>query len=110
LNESWTGLAEAVNAVREELIRARNLGAGSPMPFEVGPIEMEFEVALTRQGTGDAAVKVWVFEAKVGASLADQRTHRLKVVLNPQHRDGGPAKIGRRPHEHPDPAADDPGT
>jgi hypothetical protein len=110
LNESWTGLAEAVNAVRQELIRARVLGAGSPMPFEVGPIEMEFEVALAKQGAGNAAVKVWVFEAGTSASLSNQRTHRLKVVLNPQHRDGGPAKIGRRPQEHPDTAADDPRT
>ncbi len=108
MNEPWTGLAEAVNAVREELIRARDLGAGSAMPFEVGPVEMEFEVALTRQGAGNAAVKVWVLEAGTSASVANERAHRLKIVLQPQQHTGQPAKIGRRPQERASAEAGDP--
>lgn len=94
MQEAATDLAEAIEAVRAELLRAKELGAGSPMAFEVGPVEMQFTVALTREGKANAGVKVWVLEADATGSLTGQRTHQVKITLYPKRSDGLPERIG----------------
>ncbi len=92
--EASTDLAEAVEAVRSELMRTKELGAGSPMAFEVGPVEMQFTVVLTREGKTNAGVKVWVLEAGASGTLTGQRTHQVKITLHPKRPDGQPERIG----------------
>jgi hypothetical protein len=48
------------------------------MEFEVGPVEMQFTVALTREGKTNAGVKVWVIEASASGTITGQRTHQVK--------------------------------
>lgn len=94
MKEASTDLAEAVEAVRAELMRAKELGAGSPMEFEVGPVEMQFTVALTREGKTNAGVKVWVIHGDTSGTLTGQRTHQVKITLHPKRPDGRPERIG----------------
>lgn len=94
MQEASTDLAEAVEAVRAELLRAKELGEGSPMEFEVGPVEMQFTVALTREGKATTGVKVWVIEAGASGTLTGQRTHQVKITLHPKRPDGRPERIG----------------
>jgi hypothetical protein len=35
-------------------------GQGQPILFRTGPVELEFEVAVTRSGGGQAGVLLWV--------------------------------------------------
>ena len=93
-NLSKTNLAEAVEAVRSELMRAKELGADSPLVFEVGPVEMQFTVTLTREEKGNVGVKVWVLEAGASGTLTGQQTHQVKITLHPKQSDGQPAHIG----------------
>jgi Trypsin-co-occurring domain 2 len=51
------GLAEAIGVVRGELEAAIMAGAASQVAFEAGPVELEFEVAFTKTGKGEAGVK-----------------------------------------------------
>jgi hypothetical protein len=97
MSEPWTGLAEAVEAVRAELQRAKALGAGSAMPFDVGLVELQFTVVLKRAGTGNTGVKVWVLEAGASGSVTHERTHQLKITLQPRRPDGRPEQIGTDP-------------
>ncbi|WP_225854934.1 trypco2 family protein [Micromonospora noduli] len=46
-------------------------------------LELEFAVTLTRQGGGNAGVKVMVLEAGVNTAIATERVHRLTVTLEP---------------------------
>jgi hypothetical protein len=94
VQEASTDLAEAVEAVRAELLRAKELGSGSSMEFEVGPVEMQFTVVLTREGKANAGVKVWVIEAGASGTLTGQRTHQVKITLHPKRPDGRPERIG----------------
>jgi hypothetical protein len=94
VKEASTDLAEAVEAVRSELMRAKELGADSSMAFEVGPVEMQFTVVLMREGKADAGVKVWVLKADASGTLTGQRTHQVKITLYPKRPDGQPAQIG----------------
>jgi Trypsin-co-occurring domain 2 len=53
-------LADTIAAVRRELGAAQAAGAGQPVQFRTGPVELEFEVAVTRTGGGQAGVQLWV--------------------------------------------------
>lgn len=74
-------LADAVQAVRDELITAANRAAGQDIAFEVGDIELEFSVELRKEAKGGVKVKAWVVEAGVDGGGGTTRTHRVAVTL-----------------------------
>ena len=88
------GLAEAIRELRAELIAAQ---AESPGPggdgvrFELGPVEMEFAITLSREGGGKAGVQIGVVTLGAGASLASESVHRVKFVLTPKDAQTGSA-------------------
>jgi hypothetical protein len=85
-------LSDAINAVRAELERARQTAEGQTLQFEVGAIEMEFDIALTgTKGLDGIDVKV----VSVGAKWMRETTatHRIKVALKPMLEDGRSPKV-----------------
>ena len=74
----FPSLADTIAAVRRELSLAQAAGQGQPVQFRTGPVELEFEVAVTRTGGGQAGVQLWVLtlggKARAGAGdhAADQ--------------------------------------
>lgn len=89
------GLSEAVNTIRDELDQLRREATSEGIRFGVDTVEVEFEVAVTRNGGVDGKVRVWVVEAGVNASLEKITTHRVKVALAPGTEDG-PLEISDR--------------
>jgi hypothetical protein len=60
MSEPWTGLADAIEAIRVELQKARDKAVNAALPLELGPIELQFSVILTREGGAPAlASKCW---------------------------------------------------
>jgi hypothetical protein len=89
------GLAEAVEQVRAELEEAIKRGADSAVAFEAGPVEIEFDVAFTASGGGDASFRVWVVNVAARGDVARTSSNRLKIVLQPVDRaTGNKALIG----------------
>ncbi|TXS42258.1 hypothetical protein EAO75_33250 [Streptomyces sp. uw30] len=87
-------LADAVQAVRDELITAAARSAGQDVTFEVGDIELEFSVELHKEVTGGVKVKAWVMEAGVDGGGGTTRTHRVAVTLRAlDSRTGQPWKV-----------------
>lgn len=82
-------LADAVAAVRDELLEAAARGAGRELEFKVGPVELEFAVELRADAKVKAGFKAWVVSGDLEASAARARTHRVKLVLTPQRPGGG---------------------
>ncbi|MFE9706166.1 trypco2 family protein [Streptomyces sp. NPDC005930] len=82
-------LADAVAAVRDELVAAAARGAGADLAFLVGPVELEFAVELRADAKAKAGFKAWVLSGEAEAALARGRTHRVKVTLTPRRPDGG---------------------
>ncbi|KUN93212.1 trypco2 family protein [Streptomyces caeruleatus] len=74
-------LADAVQAVRDELITAAARSSGQDVIFEVGDIELEFGVELRKEVKGGVKVKAWVVEAGANAGGGTTRTHRVTVTL-----------------------------
>jgi len=48
-------LADTIAAVRRELGAAQQAGVGQPVRFRAGPVELEFEVAVTAPAVGKRA-------------------------------------------------------
>ena len=76
-------LADTIAAVRRELSAAQAAGQGQPIVFRTGPVELEFEVAVTRTGGGQAGVQLWVLTLGGKGELGHATTQRIKVTLQP---------------------------
>jgi hypothetical protein len=77
-------LADAVKALRNELAVALEAGKDEKIKFEVGPIELEFEVAVSNEGGGSGGVKFWLISLEGKAAKTKTKTHTVKVKLNPK--------------------------
>ena len=90
-------LAEAVAALRSELGTAMKAGKGETLRFQLGPIELELNLVVSREASaeGKLAFKIfgWGADASAGGKLADERTHRVKLTLTPVDEDGNPLKV-----------------
>ncbi len=93
-------LADAVAAVRDELVEAAARGVDEQVGFVVGPIELEFGVELRRDAKAKLGFKAWVVSADAEAGVSRGRTHRVRVSLTPKGPGGGDLLIaagsGRR--------------
>ena len=91
----FPSLADTIAAVRRELSSAQTAGQGQPVQFRTGPVELEFDVAVTRTRGGEGGVQIWVLT--LGGKLERERanTQRIKLTLQPVDRfTGQDAQIG----------------
>ncbi|WP_406124026.1 trypco2 family protein [Streptomyces sp. NBC_00989] len=92
--DSRIELADAVQVVRDQLMLAASRASGQDVVFEVGDIELEFNVELQKQIQGGVKVKAWVVEAGADAGGSRTRTHRVAVTLKAlDSRTGRPWKV-----------------
>ncbi|MEO6086135.1 MAG: trypco2 family protein [Umezawaea sp.] len=82
-------LADAVAAIRDELLVAVSRATGSGVEFVVGPIELEFTVELKVDAKAKAGFKAWVVSADAEAGASRTRKHRVSVQLTPRQAGGG---------------------
>ncbi|MFD7712070.1 trypco2 family protein [Streptomyces sp. NPDC059785] len=77
-------LAELIRQLREELKTAAGAGAGETLRFEVGPVEIEASVAVSREAGANGKVRFWVVEAGGDGKSARSATQRITLTLNPK--------------------------
>jgi len=85
----FPSLADTIAAVRRELSSAQTAGQGQPIQFRTGPVELEFEVAVTRSGGGEAGVQLWVLTLGGKLERGHATTQRIKVTLQPVNPETG---------------------
>jgi hypothetical protein len=80
-------LRDALSALRAEVFGAAEDASTQAVRFELGPIEMEFQIVASREGGANGKIGFHIFgaEASIGASgkAASTSTQRVKLVLNP---------------------------
>jgi hypothetical protein len=76
-------LADAIEAIRAELIAAQAAGVGSPIRFAAEPVEVELGVEVRTGGKGDAGIRIGVVSIGAGGERSSASTHRLTVRLTP---------------------------
>jgi hypothetical protein len=79
----FPSLADTIAAVRRELGSAQAAGQGQPVQFRTGPVELEFEVAVTGTRGGEGGVQIWVLTLGGKLERGHTATQRIKVTLQP---------------------------
>jgi len=97
-------LRDAIRTLRAEILSATEDAANQALRFQMGPIEMEFQVVAKREIGGDAKLSFHIFvaDASVGGSGkgANEQTQKVKftltpVILDPEGNETS-VQIGRR--------------
>lgn len=87
-------LADMIRELREQLTTALTDGDGRMLRFELGPVEVEASVAVTREAGVDAKVRLWVVDAGAAGKYGQTETQRITLTLTPKV---VPPGGGRRP-------------
>jgi len=85
MRDEQLGLAEVIAKVRDEL--SESLARGNQHPsikFEYTAVEVDFEVAITNEGSAKGGVNVWVISTEGQAKHSNTQTHRIKVTMTPK--------------------------
>ena len=82
MKQVTVGLADAIAALREELLTAAEAGEDERMQFRLTPIELSLQVAVTREGEGKIGWKV----LGLGGSYSAASTQTLRLQLEPMWR------------------------
>ncbi|MEV6613065.1 trypco2 family protein [Streptomyces sp. NPDC051051] len=77
-------LADAVQAVRDQLLLAASRAAGQDVVFEMGDIQMEFTVELRSEDKAGAKVRAWVVDAGADVTRSTGRVHKVAFTLTPK--------------------------
>ena len=87
-------LKDTLEALRAELSESILSSEGKEVRFEVGQIELEFQITIEQTSEGKAGIKFWVFEIGGGASAKDATVHKVKIPLKPVWKNGSPVLTG----------------
>jgi hypothetical protein len=77
------GLADAIGALRDELMQAWTSGQNERLRFKPRPVELTVQVAVTRAGSGRAGIRWWLVELGGEVSRGSAMTQTLKLSLDP---------------------------
>ena len=77
-------LGELIRAVRRELEYAHVADAGQPLRFDVGSVELDVEVELSKTWHGDGGFDVKVVKAGLSRESLHGSTSTMHVVLTPR--------------------------
>lgn len=94
-------LADYIRVLRHQLETAQQEGAGHGVKFGVEAVELEFEVAMTRETSGRGGLKLWVVDAGADGRRGDGRTQRVRMTLAPTDDTGRPLSVTDRLPEPP---------
>lgn len=92
--EPGLGLADVVAQLRADLAAAIAQGENERLRFEVGQVELDLSVTVTRSGTAKAGVRFWVVEAGGEGSVSKESVQRLHLTLQPRDVWAAPASDG----------------
>ncbi|MEU9107223.1 trypco2 family protein [Streptomyces xanthophaeus] len=95
------GLADWIGALRTELRRAQDLATGQDLHFVVGPVELELEIATTREAGATGEIKFWVVGAGGSGKQTGESRQRITLSLTPQDATGAAVKVGDRLPQQP---------
>jgi Trypsin-co-occurring domain 2 len=89
-------LKETIAALRAELLEAITDAEDQEFHFPLGPVQLEFQVGVTKNVSGDGKVQFWVLELGASGSYANETIQKITLTLEPPvDADGEPVKVAR---------------
>jgi hypothetical protein len=97
-------IAQAIKTIRDEIATAVRDGQNEEIKFDLGAIELEFQVEISEEkgGSGGASagfnVGVVALELSGEGNLQRSKstTHTVKLTLNPKTAQKGPIEIAQK--------------
>lgn len=74
-------LAEVIQTLRENLIKAQQQGNGQNIHFNVTNVDVELQTVVEKEAGGGAKVKFLVVEADANGKYKNAVTHKIKLSL-----------------------------
>jgi hypothetical protein len=90
------GLAEAIAALRDDLLKARKSGAGAEIQLPVESMTVELKVTASRSDDGKAGFRVPIIELELGGGAGRERGNEQTVTVvfgSPVDRQGNTVKV-----------------
>ena len=79
-------LAQVISQLRQELSTTMREGEGEDLWFELGPVELELTVAVSKEAGPNAKMRFWVIELGAEGKVSSQATQRITLTLDPRRR------------------------
>jgi hypothetical protein len=86
-------LADAIRALRSELIAAVQEDQSEEIRFALGPTEIEMEVEITTEAGGFGRIRYWAVSGDEEGVRASRVTHKVRVNLTPVLASGTPGAV-----------------
>lgn len=95
-------IAKVIKSLRDELSQAIADGDGKDLRFELGPVELEFQVEVSMDLEGKTGAKGGVqigvislgeVSGEAGTTRSRGTTHTVKLTLNPVTSEGDKVKV-----------------
>ncbi len=77
-------LSDMIRELRRELNSAMAEGHGATVRFELGPVQIEANVVVNQEAGAGAKVKFWVVDVDANGRVAQSRTQRITLTLQPK--------------------------
>ncbi|MER6093613.1 trypco2 family protein [Streptomyces bluensis] len=77
-------LSEMIRELRQQLTVAMADGEGEAVRFELGPVEVEATVAVSREAGADSKVRLWIVDAGANGKYTQAQTQRVTLSLTPK--------------------------
>jgi hypothetical protein len=90
------GLAEAIQLLRDDLLKAQASGAGQPIQLPVDSMTVQLQVIATKKADGKAGFRIPIIDTELGGSVGWQREAMQTVTVvfaGPVDREGNPVKV-----------------
>ncbi|WP_108999028.1 trypco2 family protein [Streptomyces rishiriensis] len=88
-----SGVAAAIEELRQELYQAQALGASQQFAFGVEEAELELQLELRKSAKGDGKLSFGVVAVGAGGERSTVRTHKLTLKLSVKDRALGGASL-----------------
>lgn len=95
-------LSDAIDNLREELKLAQESGKNQNLQFNVGSIELELEVLIEQEGSGNAKINWWIVAGGGEAKVKGADKHKLKLTLQAVDAKGQPLRVSKSQERLPD--------
>lgn len=76
-------IADVIGEVRRQLEQARAEGESSSLRFDIGPVELSFEVAVQKSNEVGGGLKIWVLQAGAKRDQANNVIQKITVTISP---------------------------
>lgn len=83
VSDGLVPLSSALRMLRHEIETAMQAAAGHELQFRLGPVELEFHVALTDAGGGEAGIRFWLVTLGAKASREREQVQTVRLTLTP---------------------------